>query len=63
MRAKSQYYEKHWSPRRARLGVALLDVSVVTRLAVHRVLRNRERSARWEAVWRQRSEWHPPRMR
>jgi GT2 family glycosyltransferase/SAM-dependent methyltransferase len=59
MRAKSQYYEKHWSAPRARLGVALLDVSVVTRLAAHRALRNRERSARWEAVWRQRSEWHP----
>jgi hypothetical protein len=59
MRAKSQYYEKHWTRRRARLGVALLDASVMTRMLAHRLSRDDERREQWREVWRHRAEWHP----
>ncbi len=64
MRAKSQYYEKHWSPLRARVGIGLLDATVLSRQMAHRVSGDRAARDRWTDVWRQRSEWHrPPRGR
>jgi GT2 family glycosyltransferase/SAM-dependent methyltransferase len=56
-RARQQYYDKHWSPAAARMGVVLLDLAVLGRLAATRVVAPR-RHPKWRAVWGSRAQWH-----
>jgi GT2 family glycosyltransferase/SAM-dependent methyltransferase len=60
MRAKSQYYRKHWGPVRARAGVVLLDATVLSRLAAHELRGDQAGRDRWRDVWHRRSEWRRP---
>ena len=59
MRAQSQYYDKHWSRVSARIGVVLLDLSVITRLAASLAVGRPEAKQKWRSIWSQRSAWHP----
>ena len=55
-RARSQYYDKHWSPWRARVGARLLTLAVVVRL-LGSMAGTRTSHAQWRAVWRARAWW------
>jgi GT2 family glycosyltransferase len=61
-RARARLYRKHWSPARARFGVAMLDLWAFTRmsaLALVGSVRPGARASRraWREVWSRRSEW------
>jgi len=56
VRARAQFYDKHWSPARSRLGIRLLDLRILARLAGSRLLRRRD-LADWQAIWERRSAW------
>lgn len=58
LRGKATYLRRHWSPARARLGVALLVAGVGLRALGARLLgAERSRGVAWGAVWRQRRTW------
>jgi GT2 family glycosyltransferase len=59
LRAKAQFYDKHWSSRRRWLGIRLLDLRVITRFATLWLLRGADR-ADWRAIWHRRSAWRDP---
>jgi N-acetylglucosaminyl-diphospho-decaprenol L-rhamnosyltransferase len=60
--AKAQFVRKHWSPRRAWIGIRLLDLYALSRLAVHSALCPAGLSIaasrqRWFEIWTRRDEW------
>jgi GT2 family glycosyltransferase len=60
--AKAQFIRKHWSPRRAWVGVRLLDLYALSRWVAHSVLGmaglSKEASRqRWFEIWARRDEW------
>ena len=58
LRGKATYLRRHWSPARARLGLALLAAGVGLRAAGKVALgRGRSRGVDWPAVWRARRQW------
>lgn len=58
LRGKATYVRAHWSPWRARIGIALLKGGVGLRALGKAVLgRDRSRGVDWTLVWRERSAW------
>lgn len=57
--ARLRYYDKHWSPRSARLGRRLLLAGVALR-RVGSAPAGGPRAETWQAVWRQRRQWAAP---
>jgi N-acetylglucosaminyl-diphospho-decaprenol L-rhamnosyltransferase len=62
-RARAQFLSKHASPRRAALGVRLIDLGVAARVLAHALLAwllpaSGEKLDLWHGVWRSRSVWH-----
>lgn len=55
--ARSRYYAKHWSPRKAAIGRQLLDFAVLGRLLVNQALRRHEGIEHWADVWHHRDSW------
>lgn len=55
-RARGEYYEKHWSRPRARLGVLLLSAAVLLRVLAS-VPRRSDARVQWFSIWRSRSTW------
>ncbi|MDG4764262.1 glycosyltransferase family 2 protein [Solwaraspora sp. WMMD406] len=64
LRGKTTYLRRHWSPTRAKLGVAMLVTGVGIRAVGKTVLgRDRSRGVDWVGVWRARGDWaagYPP---
>jgi GT2 family glycosyltransferase len=56
MRGKSTFLRRHWSPPRARAGLALLALGIAGRAAGARLT---GRAGYWREVWRQRRTWLP----
>jgi N-acetylglucosaminyl-diphospho-decaprenol L-rhamnosyltransferase len=59
LRAKAQFYDKHWSRPSAGLGVRLLDLRVLSRLVALRLL-GRPDHRDWRAIWDRRGAWRHP---
>lgn len=58
LRGKITYVRRHWSPRRAWLGAAMLVAGVGLRALAGAVLRGEgSRAVGWGAVWRDRRVW------
>jgi N-acetylglucosaminyl-diphospho-decaprenol L-rhamnosyltransferase len=62
--AKATFMNKHWPGWRSRLGVAILKLHALSRLAGHLALsrpagsqRHGERAREWRKVWRARTQW------
>jgi N-acetylglucosaminyl-diphospho-decaprenol L-rhamnosyltransferase len=58
LRARLQYYDKHWSPFDAKLGRLLISTGVVTRLAASTALGPVDRRTTWQNIWAARGSWH-----
>lgn len=61
-RAKSQLYQRHWTPAAARWGDATLTLWALTRLCATRIAQLVRPQAQqscetWREVWRRRAEW------
>ncbi|MFB9378534.1 glycosyltransferase family 2 protein [Kineococcus gynurae] len=54
LRGKATYARKHWAPRRAAIGVGLLQTGVALRTVAERVLR---RGTVWAPLWAERRDW------
>lgn len=64
-RARSQVMVKQWRSLPARLGIALIDAAVGSRVLVHRLLSPLRPASvakrdMWREVWRERHEWRRP---
>jgi N-acetylglucosaminyl-diphospho-decaprenol L-rhamnosyltransferase len=54
-RARADFFRKHWHPGKAVVGIALLDLTALSRSLASRALGRR---TKWNDVWRAREEWH-----
>ena len=64
-RAKAQLYQRHWSPGRARVGIALLDLWALVRILGFALASPFRPAAHncygtWCKIWRERRSWHIP---
>ena len=64
-RAKSLYFEKHWSEPAARLGAQMLSLHATTRMFAYGVSRlaaprHQPPFETWRTIWEQRTDWKTP---